>query len=73
MIEGDTVLDPIVNFFTRVFLWIGRGIGYGIGVWHVPMMVLDAPGTFIVLMHRLAPERDEEWHSLAEPIEVAAL
>ena len=49
------------------------GIGYGVGVWHVPMMVLDAPGTFVLLMRRLTPERDEEWHSLAEPIEVAVL
>ncbi len=24
---GNPVLDPIVNFFTRVFHWIGRGIG----------------------------------------------
>lgn len=47
------------------------GIGYGIGVWHVPMMALDAPGTFIVLMQRLMPKQDEEWHSLVEPIEVA--
>jgi hypothetical protein len=35
------------------------------------MMVLDGPATFVVLMHRLAPERDEEWHTLAEPIEIA--
>ncbi|HHZ08263.1 MAG TPA: DUF2333 family protein [Rhizobiales bacterium] len=26
------MLDPIVNFFTRVFQWIGRGIGFVIGV-----------------------------------------
>ena len=26
------MLDPIVNFFTRVFQWIGRGIGLVIGV-----------------------------------------
>lgn len=49
------------------------GIAYGIGIWHVPMMVLDAPGTFMVLMQRLTAEQDEEWHSLAEPIEVAGL
>ena len=26
------MLDPIVNFFTRIFQWIGRGIGLLIGV-----------------------------------------
>lgn len=26
------MLDPIVNFFTRIFYWIGRGIGFVIGI-----------------------------------------
>jgi hypothetical protein len=26
------MLDPIVNFFTRIFQWIGRGIGLVVGV-----------------------------------------
>lgn len=26
------MLDPIVNFITRIFLWIGRGIGFAVGV-----------------------------------------
>lgn len=26
------MLDPIINFFTRVFQWIGRGIGWVIGI-----------------------------------------
>jgi len=26
------MLDPIVNFFTSVFQWIGRGIGFAIGI-----------------------------------------
>jgi hypothetical protein len=26
------MLDPIVNFFTRIFQWIGRGIGFVIGI-----------------------------------------
>ena len=32
--DGMTIamLDPIVNFFTRIFQWIGRGIGFVIGV-----------------------------------------
>jgi ureidoglycolate lyase len=56
----------------RAFLVPGDlGIAYGIRVWHIPMMVLDGPATFVVLMHRLALERDEEWHTLAEPIEIA--
>ena len=27
-----SMLDPIVNFFTRIFQWIGRGIGFVIGI-----------------------------------------
>ena len=26
------MLDPIVTFFTRIFQWIGRGIGFVIGI-----------------------------------------
>ena len=26
------MLDPIVNFFTRIFQWIGRGIGFVVGI-----------------------------------------
>lgn len=32
------MLDPIVNFFTRIFQWIGRGIGLAIGVLLWPFM-----------------------------------
>ncbi|MEW9804572.1 DUF2333 family protein [Mesorhizobium marinum] len=34
------MLDPIVNFFTRIFQWIGRGIGLVIGVILWPFMWL---------------------------------
>ena len=32
------MLDPIVNFFTRIFQWIGRGVGLAIGVILWPFM-----------------------------------
>jgi hypothetical protein len=32
------VLDPIVTFFTRLFQWIGRGIGFAIGIVLWPFM-----------------------------------
>ena len=35
---GKRMLDPIVNFFTRIFQWIGRGIGLVIGVILWPFM-----------------------------------
>lgn len=55
----------------RAFLVPGDlGIAYGIGVWHIPMVVLGGPAIFLVLMQRVAPERDEEWHTLVEPIEI---
>lgn len=47
------------------------GIAYRPGVWHVPMTVLGTPASFLVLMHRIAPELDEDWHTLEEPIEVS--
>jgi ureidoglycolate lyase len=46
------------------------GIAYGLGVWHVPMMAIDAPATFLVLMHRVSSELDEDWHTLREPVTV---
>lgn len=46
------------------------GITYGIGVWHVPIIVLSAPATFLVLMHRISPGLDEEWYTLSKPLEV---
>jgi hypothetical protein len=36
------MLDPIVNFFTRMFQWIGRGIGLLIGVILWPFMWLGS-------------------------------
>ncbi|RWL20476.1 MAG: DUF2333 family protein [Mesorhizobium sp.] len=32
------MLNPIVNFFTRIFQWIGRGIGFAVGVILWPFM-----------------------------------
>ncbi|MER8437456.1 DUF2333 family protein [Mesorhizobium sp. M1312] len=32
------MLDPIVNFFTRMFQWVGRGIGLAVGVILWPFM-----------------------------------
>jgi hypothetical protein len=34
------MLDPIVNFFTLIFQWIGRGIGFAVGVLLWPFMWL---------------------------------
>lgn len=47
------------------------GIVYAIGTWHCPMCVIGARGTFVVLMAVSGTECDEEWSSLAEPIEVS--
>lgn len=38
--RGTTVLDPIISFFSSVFLWIGRGIGLLIGAILWPFMWL---------------------------------
>lgn len=34
------MLDPIVNFFTRVFQWIGRGLGFLVGIILWPLLWL---------------------------------
>jgi hypothetical protein len=34
------MLDPIVNFFTRIFQWIGRGLGFLIGIILWPLLWL---------------------------------
>jgi ureidoglycolate lyase len=46
------------------------GIAYGKGVWHAPMRVLDAPAAFLVLMQRISPSLDEDWHTLGDPVTI---
>ena len=60
--EGMTaMLDPIVNFFTRVFQWIGRGIGLVIGIILWPFMWARP----LVPAARLDPEGGASAPSLA--------
>lgn len=47
------------------------GITYGHGVWHHPMVVLDTPARFAVMMWRDGTADDEEFVQLAMPFEVA--
>lgn len=49
------------------------GIVYGVGVWHVPIIALTAPATFLVLMHRVSSDLDEDWYTLRNPLEVSGL
>jgi len=55
----------------RAFLASGQqGITYRQDVWHHPMTVLDRPGRFAIVMWLGGDGKDEEFHKLAEPLEV---
>lgn len=52
----------------RAFVVPGNiGITYHIDVWHHPMVVLDRPGRFAVVMFRDGGQRDEEFVPVPEP------
>lgn len=71
-----TALGTDAPDMTTIEAWVipgDVGIAYGIGIWHVPMIALDGPATFAVLMHRVSPDLDEDWHTLRTPVEVSRL
>ena len=58
----------------RAFL-VGPGVGvcYRRAAWHGPMTVLDGPAEFAVSMWSAGgPERDDEWFTLPEPLQIVA-
>lgn len=47
----------------------GQGVNYARGVWHSPMVALDAPGDLAMVMGQaFGPAEDCETHALPEPI-----
>jgi ureidoglycolate lyase len=47
----------------------GQGVTYARGVWHSPMVALDAPGDLAMVMWQAAEAGEDcEIHALAEPI-----
>lgn len=49
----------------------GRGIIYAPGVWHLPLVALDAPAMFVMRMFESGTADDCHEHALGEPITVA--
>ena len=44
------------------------GINYNAGTWHCPLTSLDRPATFGLLMYMDGGPKDEDWHTLDEPL-----
>jgi ureidoglycolate lyase len=49
----------------------GRGVIYAPGVWHLPLVALDAPATFVMRMFETGTDEDCQEHALEEPLTVA--
>jgi ureidoglycolate lyase len=49
----------------------GRGVIYAPGVWHLPLVALDAPATFVMRMFETGTAEDCHEHALDEPLTVA--
>lgn len=48
----------------------GQGVAYAPGVWHHPMLALDAPGEFAMLVWEDGTPVDCELHHFTEPVRV---
>jgi ureidoglycolate lyase len=46
----------------------GSGIVYAPGVWHLPLVALERPGRFLMMMWETGTERDCEERPLARPL-----
>jgi ureidoglycolate lyase len=55
------------------FLATGRqGVTYAPGTWHSPLLALDGPTDFVMLMWELGGDADTELHGLEQPIAIDA-
>ena len=66
--DGNPVLESGLAF-------IGAGnqaINYNCDTWHHPFMVLNAPGTFLMLRWQDGTSGDEEFRPLPSPIHIQA-
>jgi ureidoglycolate lyase len=48
----------------------GQGITFGVDVWHHPLTVFDRPGIFAIYMWLDGTSGDEEFFTLARPMNV---
>jgi ureidoglycolate lyase len=48
----------------------GSGIVYAPGVWHLPLVALERPGRFLMMMWETGTERDCEERTLSRPLMV---
>lgn len=49
----------------------GQALVYAPGTWHHGMVALDRPGRFAIIMWCAEDGRNDEFHSLAQPVTVA--
>lgn len=64
--DGTPDLERLVAFVCAP----GQGIAYAPGVWHHPMLALDAPGEFAMLVWEDGSPVDCELHHLTEPVRI---
>lgn len=66
--DGDPALDA-----GRAFLGSGnQAINYKVDIWHHGFLVLDAPGTFLMLRWEDGSGGDEEFLQISSPLRVEA-
>lgn len=64
--DGSPDLDKLVAFVCSP----GQGVAYAPGVWHHPMIALDAPGEFAMLVWEDGSPLDCELHHLSAPVRI---
>lgn len=64
--DGTPDMSQLVAFVCAP----GQGIAYAPGVWHHPMIALDAPGEFAMLVWEDGTPVDCELHHLTEPVRI---
>ena len=61
---------PRASEFRSFIAQAHQSIHYNPGTWHHPMVAIDAPASFAVLMWRAGTEEDEEFVDLQTPFQV---
>ncbi len=64
--DGNPIIEGLKAFIVRP----GQAINYRAGVWHHPLVVLDAPAQFAMLVWEDGGKEDCEIFQLPEPVTV---
>lgn len=64
--DGGPDMDRARAFVARA----GSGIVYAPGVWHLPLVAMERPGRFLMMMWETGTERDCEERALVAPLTI---